>query len=54
MTREPGGTPLGGKIWLLLDGHESVHPETEALLMFASRREHERRLLEDENPGKAQ
>ena len=55
VTREPGGTPLGGKIRaLLLDGHEALHPETEALLMLASRREHEPRLLEDENPGKAQ
>jgi dTMP kinase len=38
-TREPGGTPLGEKLreWLL---HEPMHLETEALLMFAARREH--------------
>ncbi len=38
-TREPGGTPLGEKLRELLL-HESMHLETEALLMFASRREH--------------
>ncbi len=38
-TREPGGTPLGEKLrGLLLT--ESMHLETEALLMFAARREH--------------
>ena len=38
-SREPGGTPLGEKLrdHLL---HEQMHLETEALLMFASRREH--------------
>ncbi|MDR3323435.1 MAG: dTMP kinase [Zoogloeaceae bacterium] len=38
-TREPGGTPLGEKLreWLLA---ESMHLETETLLMFAARREH--------------
>ncbi|UGQ48617.1 dTMP kinase [Massilia endophytica] len=38
-SREPGGTPLGEKLrelWL----HESMHVETETLLVFASRREH--------------
>ncbi len=41
VTREPGGTPLGETLRsLLLDGRERVHPETEALLMFAARREH--------------
>jgi dTMP kinase len=39
VTREPGGTPLGEKLRELLL-HESMHAETEALLMFASRREH--------------
>lgn len=38
-TREPGGTPLGEKLRDLLL-HESMHLETEALLMFAARREH--------------
>lgn len=38
-TREPGGTPLGEKLRALLL-HETMHLETEALLMFASRREH--------------
>ncbi len=38
-TREPGGTPLGEKLRELLL-HENMHLETEALLMFASRREH--------------
>lgn len=38
-TREPGGTPLGEKLRELLL-HEPMHLETEALLMFAARREH--------------
>ena len=38
-SREPGGTPLGEKLRDLLL-HETMHLETEALLMFASRREH--------------
>lgn len=38
-TREPGGTPLGEKLRELLLA-ESMHLETEALLMFAARREH--------------
>ena len=38
-SREPGGTPLGEKLRELVL-HESMHLETEALLMFASRREH--------------
>ena len=39
VTREPGGTPLGEKLRELLL-HQSMHLETEALLMFAARREH--------------
>jgi dTMP kinase len=38
-TREPGGTPLGEKLRELLL-HEAMHLETEAMLMFAARREH--------------
>ena len=41
VTREPGGTDLGeGLRQLLLDRGQRLHPETEALLMFAARREH--------------
>ncbi|MDH4151551.1 MAG: dTMP kinase [Betaproteobacteria bacterium] len=41
VTREPGGTPLGEALrQLLLDSHDTRNPETEALLMFAARREH--------------
>ncbi len=38
-TREPGGTPLGEKLRTMLLS-ESMHIETEALLMFAARKEH--------------
>lgn len=41
VTREPGGTPLGETLReLLLDNNGAMHAETEALLMFAARREH--------------
>lgn len=41
VTREPGGTLLGEQLRsILLDNSTVMHPETEALLMFASRREH--------------
>ncbi len=43
-TREPGGTPLGEKLRELLL-HEPMHLETEALLMFAARREHLERVI---------
>ena len=43
-TREPGGTPLGEKLRELLL-HESMHLETEALLMFAARREHIAKII---------
>jgi len=40
-TREPGGTPLGETLRaLILDPRQSLAPETEALLMFASRQQH--------------
>lgn len=39
ITREPGGTPLGEKLRDLLLS-QPMHIETEALLMFAARREH--------------
>ena len=38
-SREPGGTPLGERLRELLL-HEAMHLETEAMLMFAARREH--------------
>lgn len=44
-TREPGGTPLGEKLRELLL-HEAMHLETEALLMFAARREHLAKVIE--------
>jgi dTMP kinase len=44
-TREPGGTPLGEKLRTLLLA-EPMHLETEALLMFAARREHVAQVIE--------
>jgi dTMP kinase len=44
-TREPGGTGIGEKLRELLL-HEKMHLETEALLMFASRREHIAQVIE--------
>lgn len=45
MTREPGGTQLGEQLRaLLLDA--PMHLETEALLMFAARREHIAQVIE--------
>ena len=43
-TREPGGTELGEKLRALLLS-ETMHLETEALLMFAARREHLEKLI---------
>jgi dTMP kinase len=43
-TREPGGTPLAESLRELLL-HQSMHLETEALLMFAARREHLEKLI---------
>ena len=39
VTREPGGTPLGERLREVLL-NQTMHPETETLLMFAARREH--------------
>ena len=43
-TREPGGTALGEQLRELLL-HQPMHLETEALLMFAARREHLAQLI---------
>ena len=45
LTREPGGTPLGESLRALLL-HQAMHPDTEALLMFAARREHLAQVIE--------
>ncbi len=44
-SREPGGTPLGEQLRHLLLS-EAMHLETEALLMFAARREHLAQVIE--------
>jgi dTMP kinase len=43
-TREPGGTELGEKLRELLLHHEMTH-DSEALLMFAARREHVEQVI---------
>jgi len=43
-TREPGGTPLGEALRALLLEHPMTH-DTEALLMFAARREHVEQVI---------
>lgn len=45
VTREPGGTPLGEKLRALAL-HEPMEGTTEALVMFAARREHLVRVIE--------
>ena len=44
VTREPGGTPLGEKLRELVLA-DPMHIDTEALLMFAARREHLARVI---------
>lgn len=44
-TREPGGTELGEALRELVL-HQKMHLETEAMLMFASRREHLAQVIE--------
>jgi dTMP kinase len=44
VTREPGGTPLAEELRKLLLS-QTMHLETEALLMFAARREHLDKLI---------
>jgi dTMP kinase len=44
VTREPGGTPLGEALREILLS-QPMHAETEALLMFAARREHVEQVI---------
>lgn len=44
VTREPGGTPLGEQLREILL-HQPMHAETEAMLMFAARREHVEKVI---------
>jgi dTMP kinase len=48
-TREPGGTSVGEQLREIVL-HASMHPETEALIMFAARREHLEQII---RPGLA-
>ena len=45
LTREPGGTDLGERLRDLLLNRGAMHPDTEALLMFAARREHVEQVI---------
>ncbi|HNQ03759.1 MAG TPA: dTMP kinase [Thiobacillaceae bacterium] len=44
MSREPGGTPVGERLRDIVL-HADMHVETEALIMFAARREHLDRVI---------
>ena len=47
VTREPGGTPLAEQLRdLLLGSGQAIHPETEALMIFAARRQHLEEVIE--------
>jgi dTMP kinase len=46
-TREPGGTALGERLReILLDKVNTMHAETEALMMFTARREHLHQVID--------
>ena len=45
LTREPGGTELGERLRELLLHRGAMHADTEALLMFAARREHVEQVI---------
>ncbi|HYP68073.1 MAG TPA: dTMP kinase [Thiobacillaceae bacterium] len=45
LTREPGGTELGERLRDLLLHRGAMHPDTEALLMFAARLEHVEQVI---------
>ena len=44
VTREPGGTPVGERLREILL-NQAMHAETEAMLMFAARREHVEQVI---------
>ncbi|MBO7554423.1 MAG: dTMP kinase, partial [Neisseriaceae bacterium] len=45
-TREPGGTPLSERLRdILLNKNNTIHPDTETLLMFAARSQHLQQLI---------